>query len=135
MKGADEYAGLFNTGQYGCLYIVSSCHARGRTFRIQILPKGEMAIKNGNSNLCLNADAVEVYGIISGQPGWTEEYGWIHKGPWVEDFERLATSFRMEREAEAERSMAREETAERERKKREKRLLDAYGGIGEVTHA
>jgi len=33
--------------------------------------------------------AVEVYGIIKGDRGWDEEYGWIYKGKWCEDFERI----------------------------------------------
>jgi len=89
MKGACEYAGLFKTGQYGRLCIVSGFHARGKTFRIFILPKGEDAIFNGPNNPPLNTDAIEVYGVISGQPGWSEEYGWLHLGKWADDFEVL----------------------------------------------
>lgn len=89
MKGARHYAQLFETGQYGRLYITSGSHARGLTFRIQVLPQGEQAKGNGRNNLCLNPDAVEVYGIISGNPGWTEEYGWKYRGPWIEDFQDL----------------------------------------------
>ena len=88
MRGA-ENAALFGTGQHGRLYLVSGSHARGNTFRIQVLPKGEEAIQNGPNNLCLNTDAVEVYGAVSGQPGWTEAYGWKHFGPWQMDFEVL----------------------------------------------
>lgn len=89
MKGAGKYATKFETGQYGKLYIVSGSHARGRTFHIYILPKGEAAIPNGPNNPPLNKDAVEVYGIIGGQPGWTEIYGWLHEGKWQEDFAGL----------------------------------------------
>lgn len=74
MKGAREYSLLFETGQYGRLYITSGSHARGKTFHIQVLPKDELAIPNGDNNACLNEDAVEVYGIIGGNPGWTEYY-------------------------------------------------------------
>ena len=88
MKGT-EFANLFTTGQYGRFYIVSGSHARGNTFRIQILPEGEKAIANGNQNLCLNKDAVEIYGVVSGNPGWTESYGWLHRGKWEEDFNKL----------------------------------------------
>jgi len=89
MQGAKEYARLFNTGQYGKLYIVSGSHARGSTFRIQILPEGEEAMPNGDNNLCLNNNAVEVYGIVAGHPGWTERYGWLEIGKWMQDFEKL----------------------------------------------
>ncbi len=107
MKGAREFAGLFVTGQYGKLYIVSGEHARGRTFHIQVLPEGEKAVGNGLCNTCLNKDAVEVYGIVAGNPGWTEEYGWLHDGPWQNDFatlcantqEKQSTEYRMSEEA------------------------------------
>ena len=89
MNGAREYAKMFTTGQYGKLYITSGSHARGYTFSIQILPENEIAIPNGNQNVCINKNAVEVYGVIGGNPGWTESYGWIHKGMWVSDFEKL----------------------------------------------
>src|ERR1700728_4345741 len=89
MKGAIEYANLFKTGQYGRLYITSGSHARGATFRIQVLPKGEKAIPNGSQNTCLNKEAIEVYGVISGQLGWTEVYGWLHYGKWQDDFHKL----------------------------------------------
>ncbi len=92
MKGAREYANLFRTGQYGKLYITSGSHARGSTFRIQILPDNEKAEPNGENNQCLNGEAVTVYGTLGGQPGWTEYYGWIHSGEWQEDFYRLVVS-------------------------------------------
>jgi len=86
MQGAKEYANLFTTGTYGKLYIVSSSHARGKTFRIYVLPDGEGFIHNGPSNGPLNSNAVEVYGPVSGQLGWSEVYGWKHLGQWVSDF-------------------------------------------------
>lgn len=89
MKGAIEYANLFKTGQYGKLYLVSGDHARGKTFRIFILPDGVEAIPNGYCNAPLNNDTVEVYGVISGHPGWTECYGWLHDGPWQNDFNNM----------------------------------------------
>ena len=88
MRGARNYANLFSTGQYGNLYFVSSEHARGKTFRIFVLPNNEKAIPNGD-NSPLNKDCVEVFGAIGGQLGWTEYYGWIYRGFWVEDFEIL----------------------------------------------
>lgn len=99
MNGAREYAGYFETGQYGRLYIVSGQHARGKIFFIYILPKDETAIPNGPNNPPLNKNTVCVYGILSGQPGWTEEYGWLHFGLWQKDFEQLLVSKIMEREA------------------------------------
>ena len=89
MQGAREFSDLFETGQHGRLYMVSSQHARGRTFRIYVLPEGEEAIANGRHNPPLNENAVEVYGICGGHPGWTEWYGWKHEGPWQDDFTAL----------------------------------------------
>jgi hypothetical protein len=125
MKGA-EYSKLFSTGQYGRLYIVSGSHARGNTFRIQILPDGEKAIPNGSQNLCLNKNAVEVYGVVSGNPGWTESYGWLHKGKWQEDFKKLVIDmekFLKMRERQREKSIAKKEQEEKERVER---LLNSY---------
>lgn len=89
MKGASEFAKLFTTGQHDRLYLVSSSHARGKTFHIYVLPEGVAAKSNGSGNAPLNADAVEVYGVVDGNPGWTESYGWKHKGPWQQDFEAM----------------------------------------------
>jgi len=94
MKGARKYALLFKTGQYGKLYITSGNHARGRTFRIQILKEGEIAKPNGDGNCCINNGAVIVYGVTGGVRGWTETYGWLHEGKWQEDFEKLVTEKR-----------------------------------------
>jgi len=87
VKGAKEYCDLFKKNtQIGRLYLVPGSHARGRTFRIYILPDGEAATPNGNGNGPLNNGAAGVYGVVSGQIGWTESYGWLHKGKWQEDF-------------------------------------------------
>lgn len=91
MKGAREYAKLFEVEQLGRLFICSGSHARGKTFHIYVLPEGVEAIKNG-PNAPLNEDAVEVYGIVSGQRGWTEEYGWLRHGKWQEDFEAIVAT-------------------------------------------
>lgn len=126
MKGARKYANLFKTGQYGKLYITSSSHARGATFRIQVLPEGEKAKPNGSPNMCLNSNAVEVYGVISGNPGWTEEYGWLHEGKWQEDFEKLVRSKEMEIEAREKSRQAVIKEKAKEESKRVKSLLSDY---------
>lgn len=95
MQGAREFASLFSTSQHGRLYIVSSSHARGKTFQIFVLPEGVQAQQNGQSNPCLNSDAVEVYGMVSGQRGWTETYGWLHVGRWQDDFDALVEERRL----------------------------------------
>ena len=126
MQGAREYAKLIPTGQYGKLYCTSGTHARGRTFHIQVLPKGESAIPNGNNNTCINVDAVEVYGIIGGNPGWSESYGWLHQGKWQGDFRDLLESRKMDFEQEQmEKERQRREEHEREIR-RQARLLSNY---------
>ena len=126
MKGARKFAKLFDTDQYGKLYIVSGDHARGRTFRIQVLPKGVIAKKNGAGNLCLNTDAVEVYGVVSGNPGWTEEYGWLHEGKWQDDFQQLVE----EKEHEVGLKEAKNNASKEERRlyegRRKRELLSNY---------
>lgn len=92
MQGAREYAQLFKTGQYGNLYLVSGSHARGHTFNIFVLPAGCVAKPNGPNNPPLNKDAVEVFGVTGGNPGWTEYYGWMHMGKWQDDFAKLVDS-------------------------------------------
>jgi hypothetical protein len=121
-----KYAELFETGQYGRFYIVSGMHARGRTFHIYILPEGEGGIYNGKENGPLNADAVEVYGVTGGQPGWSETYGWLHRGKWEQDFAELVDA-RKARVAQEqylrEQKLADIEAAEAKRKSE---LLQAY---------
>lgn len=128
MVGAREYAQLFrHTVQIGRLYLVVGRHARGYEFRIYVLPEGEKAIPNGPHNPPLNRDAVCVYGITGGQPGWTETYGWLHRGPWEEDFARAVAEHHAEmaiQRQESEHAVKRYQENEAER---EKRLLASYG--------
>jgi hypothetical protein len=122
----EEYAKLFETGQYGRLYLVSGEHARGRTFHIYILPKGEAAQPNGRNNRPLNADAVEVYGITGSHPGWDETYGWLHHGKWEQDFADMVETRRIgmaKRKVLAEELRAETEAA---KAKRTAELLQAY---------
>lgn len=88
MQGAREYAKMFTSQQVGRLYLVSGSHARGLTFHIWVMPTD--AIIKGMPWSC--KDAVEVYGVIYGNPGWTEAYGWLYRGPWVEDFAKLVAA-------------------------------------------
>ena len=126
MKGATKYARLFKTGQYGKLYITSGSHARGETFEIQVLPQGEKAKPNGECNKCLNSDAIEVYGVVSGNPGWTEEYGWIHKGKWQEDFEALVLHKEMEEEIQKKLQVHLKRAKEQKERERTNNLLSHY---------
>ena len=126
MKGARMFASLFETGQYGKLYLVSGEHARGKTFRIQVLPKGEEAIPNGSNNLCLNKNAVTVYGEIGGHSGWTEYYGWLHNGPWENDLVELVSEVRIRNESKVLERLKRLASEEETEANRVAELLKAY---------
>ena len=128
MNGAREFASLFKTGQHGRLYLVSSSHARGKTFRIYDLPEGVGAKPNGDMNAPLNADAVEVYGVIGGQPGWTESYGWLYKGPWRDDFAKLVEARRPEIAELGCKHAQAADTKQRAEDARVAALLATYGG-------
>jgi hypothetical protein len=122
MNGAREYAELFATSQHGRLYIVSGYHARGKTFRIFVLPEGVKAEPNGPHNAPLNEDAVEVYGVVGGDLGWTESYGWLHKGKWQQDFEKLVAQ-RKEEIADALQELGRKEADRKAKEEDRKQAL------------
>ena len=111
MVGANEYAGLFKTGQYDKLYIESGHHARGKTFHIYVV--------EGNKK-------VEVYGITGGHPGWTETYGWLHEGAWQNDFETLLQTRKLEVEVNEKKKQAQNLRAALEKAKADKKILDLY---------
>lgn len=79
-----EYAEFIRTGVYGQLLIESGSHARGRTLNVWVIECGYQRRK------------VKVYGVIGGHPGWSEVCGWIHYGPWIEDFMVIAKRFEQE---------------------------------------
>lgn len=127
MNGAREFALLFNSGQHGRLFISSGHHARGRTFRVWVLPEGEVVEGNYPSQ-----DAVEVYGIVGGQPGWTEYYGWLREGPWQKDFEALVATRRAEVEAADRAREEHRQEAEKAKAQKASSVLSTYGnGDGE----
>lgn len=83
MKGAREYVQYLESGVFGRLRVVVGAHGRGKTLRVYVLPEP------GSSD-----STVEVYGVVAGNPGWTEEYGWLFDGPWVADFDKLVAAGR-----------------------------------------
>ena len=58
-------------------FLSSGHHARGKYFHIYVMPEGGEPSHYGHAP----DGSVEVYGILGGQPGWTEYYGWLHAGP------------------------------------------------------
>jgi hypothetical protein len=127
MNGAREFCKLFHQAeQHERLYLLPHHHARGKTFRIFVLPAGEKVIENGGFNPPLNHEAIEVYGIVGGNPGWTEYYGWIHEGPWQGDFYMICDRRRKEiRLLEQQQDSYRKAKADEE-KKRIADLLGSY---------
>tara|TARA_R110000822_G_scaffold306479_1_gene432793 strand:- start:667 stop:1056 length:390 start_codon:yes stop_codon:yes gene_type:complete len=129
MNGARKYCEVFkNAEQVGSLYILPHYHARGKTFRVYVLPAGEAAIENGGINPPLNRDAVEVYGQTGGDAGWSEWYGWIYKGPWVGVFNALYDTRVKNIEGALLAMGVRERMTYIEDRKRKIALLDAYEG-------
>lgn len=126
MYGAKEFASLFCTGQYGHLYLESGTHARGKTFHIYVLPVDMQITDPRQFNNIRNSQAVEVYGITGGQPGWTESYGWLHIGPWQQEFQKLVIAKNI---ATQEAAIKREQIVQdkiNEEERRVKQLLHNY---------
>lgn len=122
MQGAREYATMFSSGQHGRLYLVRGEHARGKTFQIWVLPSAEPV----DGMPWTVKDAVEVYGITGGQPGWTETYGWLHRGKWEQDFAELVETRRAEIAASVARREQEKADAEAAERQRKAALLAAY---------
>ncbi len=127
MKGAREYANLFSKAvQIGRLYILPHYHARGKTFRIYVLPEGESVVENAGINPPLNAESVEVYGIVGGNPGWTESYGWIHRGKWQDDFNRIVAEKVLQKEEDEANAQVKYFNNLKDKDNHIKSLLDSY---------
>lgn len=88
MRGAAAFAKLFETGQYGRLYIVSGSRPHGPTFRLFVLPAGEQAALNDPYSAPLNSHAVEVYDIDGASCGDAPHDVVIDIG-WQQDFASL----------------------------------------------
>lgn len=55
-------------------------HARGKTLDIYLIENEDELKEKG----LYDCDKVKVYGMVSGQCGWTEKYGWVIEGKWCE---------------------------------------------------
>lgn len=111
MEGAREYASLFENGRYGKLRVLTGSHARGSYFHLYVGEEGK---------------EVEVYGVKGGHPGWTEWYGWLHEGPWVEDFMKMVAEKREEVLRRAKKQEADVLTKQQNEKKKTQEILAAY---------
>lgn len=127
MQGATEYYHLFNgkSQQIGRLFFQLHTHARGECFEIFLIPEG-VEIENGKDNVGGIKDRVEVYGVTSGQRGWTETYGWLHKGKWTDDFNKIVEQKIIERDKTIERRKKTTKEKEILEKNETQKLLDSY---------
>jgi predicted aminopeptidase len=104
------------------LFIYSASHARGYTFHIYALKEG-VTVKGSFPS---KEEGVEVYGVVGGNPGWTESYGWLHNGKWQDDFRRLVEDRRDELERVASQSESEKAAKEAAEQERVKSLLSQY---------
>ena len=99
MQGAGNYAipmystyeqlgleKLYDKSTRSCIFFAKHVvfdfdeHARGRTLDIYLVEDEDALREKG----LLDCNKVKVYGMVSGQPGWTDKYGWIIEGNWCE---------------------------------------------------
>lgn len=127
MRGAREYVVFLLEGQYDRLYIETDSHARGYTLNIYVLPK-DTVVTNINElrKIKYTESVVKVYGIVSGDYGWTESYGWLHKGPWEKSFYNLVENKKREIAEEKERKEREKRQKEYEEKQRQISTLTEY---------
>lgn len=130
MEGTERYCKAVKTGQYGRFYVVNGSHARGETFHVYLLPIGEEVQSNGPNNAPLNSGTVELFGVIDGNPGWDERYGWLHEGKWIEDFEKIVRSFELMLEERRRREEATTQEIEKAKCKAISDTLAAYEESG-----
>lgn len=127
MKGAREFAELFKTTQQiGKLYIAVGSHARGKTFEIWILSTDKAIEITNRTNPPAFKDAIQVYGVIAGLSGWTECYGWLHEGPWQQDFYKIVEEKNNAKTLEMCKENAEAKSRKEFEKERVKTLLDNY---------
>jgi len=124
MKGADEYYDLFNgqSQQIGRLFLHPHTHARGKCFKIFLLPEGVEI----EGNRVGRRDNVCVYGVTGGQLGWTETYGWLYKGKWQDDFAKIVEERKAAKEAARANAILKTKEADANEKDRINNLLYSY---------
>jgi hypothetical protein len=91
LEGKKFWYGRGNAIIRNNIIIVSGSHARGKTAHIFLVDNDDYI---GTIINCPNK--TEVYGVIGGQPGWDEVYGWIHLGSWVAVIEKLVDDILLE---------------------------------------
>lgn len=118
--------GYGNGYKYKNIIFVLSEHARGKTLKIWIY-------ENENIIDPLKEDNLEVYGVISGQPGWTESYGWIIEGSWVSFIENYMNRLEYEITAATIRGVKAKTERENEEKLQRENKVKAFDDIFKET--
>lgn len=129
-----EYVDLFETGQYGGLYIVMYRDTiNGDSMEIYALPKNTHAITDGlDGHPPKNKDMVKVYGRalrrthLLGGATYSNEPQWLHEGRWKEDFEKLVAEKLTNLEQKRILRKAEIEAKEKLERQRIKKILDSY---------
>lgn len=104
------------TYQYENIVFLLGEHARGYTLKIWLY-------KNTDIQDYLKEEHIEAYGIISGNAGWTETYGWIAKGNWCSCVEKYFSSLRSySEEVKSKKRILNAAYAEQERLKKDEKL-------------
>lgn len=142
MNGARERVILLNQGialgivkkingygiyRFNNLIFNISYHARGTTLHIYVVDNDfdESLVKY----TCLNQNDLEVFGITGGQPGWTETYGWLHKGKWIDSFNDLLDMIK-DRKAEADtKNELRKSEQDKKSKELEQEKIDRFNKL------
>ena len=119
MQGSEPGKFFKSDEKIGKLFIKKRRHTIGNTLQIFVLPSEDADADH--------PDAVEVYGVISGLPGWAEVYGWIHHGPWVSVFEDIVEQRKQKLLEKIELEKQKKETESLESKARKQETLDLFG--------
>ena len=133
MKGATDYIDVFDRSgirKKGRLLIAPGRHARGFTLEVYVLSKedGELDIPLPSTEQVRKflENAVKVYGIVSGNPGWDEEYGWLHHGKWEEDFEWFVQELRYEKVMKEQNELIQMLVKQKAKQQKEEEFLKTY---------
>lgn len=124
MNGANEYYDLFKgeSQQIGRLFLQFHTHARGKCFEMYLLPEG-FSVKGDRIE---GRENVEIYGMVSGQRGWTESYGWLHTGAWVHDFNKIVEDLKVKNKQLAKESLEASKASKADLDDNTKALLSTY---------
>jgi hypothetical protein len=116
-NGGDSKAFIYNN-----FVFVTSSHARGKCLHIFLIDKQYQDDEEIKSN------AFEVFGIVGGQPGWTEEYNWLHEphGKWVLPITRYLGNLQSEADTLDHENMMKRGEQKKEEKRKLQQKIDHF---------